>query len=168
MRYIALFILLPLCLFLAGCSSKPPALYNKQGRLWTLSQFKGNWVVLNYWAAWCESCRKEIPQLNAFYKQEPKQVALIGVNYDGIPVSGLKTVVNKLDIKYPVLATNPAKHFKLPTIPALPVTFIINPQGKIVKTLYGPNTVKKLDSLMASLQGHAFLVGIQDKGKGNI
>ncbi len=111
----------------------------------SLSALKGKWIIINYWAVWCDSCVKEIPELNHFYQHnQDKNILLFGVNYDHTPMPDL--------ILYPVLVEDPKKFFKLADVDVLPVTFIIDPQGKVVKSIIGPNTEKSLFKIMQILQ----------------
>jgi len=65
-------------------------------------ELTGKWVVLNYWALWCGYCRKEIPELNRFYKQNHyKDVVLIGYNYDGVSDDDLKMLLKKHKLNFP-------------------------------------------------------------------
>ncbi|EKD55219.1 MAG: hypothetical protein ACD_60C00024G0019 [uncultured bacterium] len=118
------------------------------------TELKGKWIILNYWAAWCESCMKEIPELNRFYQHHQTQnVVLYGVNYDQLPKKELTEAIQKTHIIFPVLLQNPEGIFALKNIEALPVTVVINPNGKMVKKIMGGNTEKSLDSLLADLGG---------------
>jgi thiol-disulfide isomerase/thioredoxin len=46
-------------------------------------QYRGRWIVLNYWAEWCKPCREEIPELNQLSRELADRVAVLGINYDG-------------------------------------------------------------------------------------
>ncbi len=143
-------LIVTLLIGLAGCS-KQPTFLDSHGARWSLQDFQGKWILLNYWAAWCGECRKEIPALNQFYQTHQKSnVRLVAVDYDNSTLDSLKKQAETFGIKYPILLHNPAKHFKLGTIPALPVTFLISPQGKVVKRLFGPHTAEQLDQIVAS------------------
>lgn len=148
-RYKA-FLLVLICFCFVGCAGSQPTFQDSQGHLWHLSDFQGKWLVLNYWASWCHACRQEIPALNAFYKkhQHNKKVQLVAVNYDGASLAQLEKMARAFNIHYPLLVKNPAKHFHLGAIPALPVTFIINPAGKVVKKLFGPHQSVTLNKIV--------------------
>ncbi|CAM3053232.1 thiol-disulfide oxidoreductase [Legionella steigerwaltii] len=111
------------------------------------SSLKGKWVLINYWAGWCKTCIDEIPELNRFYrKHENDPVVLFAVNYDGLPIHKQKKLIQKFNILYPSLASDPALALGLGDIIGVPVTFIINPQGELVDTLYGGQDIKTLDT----------------------
>ncbi|MGL5741638.1 MAG: TlpA disulfide reductase family protein [Legionella sp.] len=118
-----------------------------QGHTIPFSSLKGKWVLINYWAGWCATCIDEIPELNRFYQKHKKgPVALFAVNYDGLPVGKQKRLIKNLHILYPSLTTDPAFALGLGDIVGVPVTFIINPQGKIVDRLYGGQSIQTLDA----------------------
>ncbi len=144
-------ILCLLCSSIAmGCTQEGSVLHDTKGNPISTAELKGKWVIINYWADWCESCVKEIPELNHFYQNNhDKNIVLLGVNYDRMPMSDLQIAIHKTHIAYPVILEDPAATWALNDIEALPVTFIIDPQGKVVKKILGANTEQ---SLLAAMQ----------------
>jgi thiol-disulfide isomerase/thioredoxin len=123
------------------------ALTDTQGRTVNPDDWRNKWVIINYWADWCDPCLEEIPQLNLFYQRHHDQVILYGVNYDDLSGNRLLAAMRSLHIEFPVLQTDPAKQLKLPSFAVLPTTFILNPEGKMVKRLSGPQTAARLEEL---------------------
>lgn len=133
----------------ASNSQAEVLLQDLHGQNTSLSSLKGKWVVINYWASWCKTCVAEIPEFNRFYhnhKNDP--VALFAVNYDALPANEQKDLVKKLHINYPNLLNNPARELSLGDITGVPVTFIFNPEGKLVESLYGGQTARGLDKVI--------------------
>lgn len=148
-------ILIILCsLLLISCSQdNGPVLHDTEGKPVQLSKLKGKWVIINYWADWCGSCVYEMPELNDFYQHnQDKNIAFYGVNYDHLPLSELKEAVKKTEIEFPVLVEDPNQAWHLDDVFVLPMTFIINPKGKLVKTIVGPNSEKSLLDTLQTLQ----------------
>lgn len=142
-----------LCLSMTSCSHSNSTLHDTEGNALGIQQFKGKWIIINYWAAWCEGCVKEIPELNNFYQHNHNNnIVLLGVNYDHIPMPDLNEWVNKERISYPVVVEDPSTVFKLTDVDVLPMTFIIDPHGVVVKSIAGPNTEKSLTDILHSLQ----------------
>lgn len=108
-----------------------------------LASLQGQWVVVNYWAKWCKPCIKEIPELNALGEKYP-QVAVFGVNYDGVTGEELAQQVGELNIAFPILPQDPAAELGTARPVVLPTTLILNPDGKLVHTLVGPQTLESL------------------------
>lgn len=111
----------------------------------SLSELRGKWVFINYWASWCHSCIDEIPELNRFYEDNRNNnIALFAVNYEMLPLDIQQQLIKKLDIRYPSLKRDPANDLQLGDIRGLPVTFVFNPEGKLINTLYGGQTYNAL------------------------
>lgn len=147
-RIRCLLLLLLVCLGLTACDHHPITnnviLHDDTGKIYLLNNYPGKWIIINYWASWCEPCFEEIPQLNAFYQRHHNQVLLFGVNYEHLEPSRLAALASKMQINYPVLESDPAAIFAIGDVPNLPATYIINPAGKVVKTLYGKQTERSL------------------------
>ena len=88
-----------------------------------LSDYRGKWVVVNYWATWCPPCLTEIPELVDFHEDhKDKDAVVVGVNFENIGVNGLKQFVDEYFMNYPVLRTKPGPNSALGPIPGLPPT----------------------------------------------
>jgi thiol-disulfide isomerase/thioredoxin len=117
----------------------------------TLEQFRGEWLVINYWAVWCKPCIKEIPELNTL--DSLPGVAVVGVNYDGVTGDDLAGQVQKLKIDFPILASDPATRLGIARPSVLPTSLLIDPGGKLQATLLGPQTAESLQAAMAGSTG---------------
>ncbi len=129
-------------LLFVGCtsSSQSNSFKDTQGDVIKFSNLQGKWAVINYWATWCHSCVGEIPQLNSFYERYKSKVLVLGVNYDSLDKNKLKQAIEKFHIKFPVLMRDPRKVLNLDDAGVVPTTYIINPKGRVVKQLLGPQT----------------------------
>ena len=108
-----------------------------------LDSFRGQWLVINYWAQWCKPCIKEIPELNTLDQQYP-QVTVLGVNYDGATGEDLAAQLEKLGVEFATLATDPASQLGTLRPVVLPTTLILDPAGQLSATLVGPQTLATL------------------------
>jgi len=125
-----------------------PILTTITGEHIDFNHLKRKWVLINYWANWCEPCKKEIPELNSFAKNH-KNVYMVGVNYDGVDNHHLIELIAKNEIHYFNSLTDPVQSLGLGDIPGLPVTFVFNQKGKLRKTLFGPQTDKSLEKALS-------------------
>ena len=108
-----------------------------------LEDFRGQWVVINYWAQWCAPCIKEIPELNTLDAQYA-QVTVLGVNYDGASGAELEQQRRQLGVTFASLEADPAAQLGTPRPVVLPTTLILDPAGQLVTTLVGPQTLESL------------------------
>ncbi|MGC1183518.1 TlpA disulfide reductase family protein [Legionella sp.] len=130
----------------ASISQADVLLKDMQEHTIPFSSLKGRWILINYWAMWCKTCIAEIPEFNRFYhKHENEAVALFAVNYDGLPLFKQNNLIQKLNIQYPSLSSDPALALGLGDIVGVPVTFIFNPKGELVNTLYGGQNLSSLE-----------------------
>lgn len=103
------------------------------------------WLVINYWAVWCAPCRAEVPELNQMHRDLSDQgVRVLGVNYDQLQDAELLADSEALGIEFRVLSHDPAARFNLPATHGLPTTYIVNPQGEMVRQLQGEQTAQSL------------------------
>jgi thiol-disulfide isomerase/thioredoxin len=114
----------------------------------SLSEFRGNWVVLNYWATWCSPCRKEIPDLSAL-NQARDDIIVLGLAFEDTEVENFDAFLEEFHLSYRILLVDvyaPPEPFGAPKV--LPTTIILNPEGYAVKTYLGPVTREDLESFI--------------------
>lgn len=146
-------VVMGLCagLILAGCTEDVGV--DQYGRKVAAEQLEGQWLVINYWAEWCAPCRTEIPELNALAAQlKERQVRVLGVNFDGLQGAELGKAVQALGIEFTVLEEDPAARYQLPRSEVLPVTYIVDDQGKLRERLLGEQTAAGLMARLKVLQ----------------
>ncbi len=117
-----------------------------------LSDYRGQWVVVNYWATWCAPCRKEIPDLSAMHDARD-DITVLGLAYEDTEVAVFEEFLQDFPASYPIAIADvydPPAALGAPR--ALPTTFIVDPQGELVKTIIGPVTREQLEQAIADLQ----------------
>jgi thiol-disulfide isomerase/thioredoxin len=137
-------LLLPaLLIALSACGTKPDfeTLDGDSGRF---SDYRGRWVLVNYWAEWCKPCIVELPELKKFSDTHAGQAVVLTVNFDGADGDTLREQVRKLNIEVPVLLNDPAPLLGIERPQGLPTTFVFDPQGKLTATLAGEQTAESL------------------------
>ncbi|MDA8561998.1 TlpA family protein disulfide reductase [Gammaproteobacteria bacterium] len=121
------------------------SLIDSNGESVSKSFYKNKWIIVNYWADWCDTCVNEVPELNKFYNNnKDKNMIIFGINYDNLPNVSLRKAIKKTGIKFPVLQQDPSVTWGLSEVTVLPTTFIISPEGDVVRKIIGPNTEKSL------------------------
>lgn len=101
--------------------------------------FRGQWLVLNYWATWCGPCRDEMPELVKF-QADNENVQILGIAYEDADVEKLINFANDFAVNYPLLTMdvyNPPE-FAVEGGMGLPTTIVYNPEGMRHKKHMGP------------------------------
>ena len=117
-------------------------LQQTNGSQLSLHDLQGRIVVLNFWASWCGPCVQEIPSFSEFARANP-DIAVIGVNVEGIDISKAARLATRLDIQYPVVVAD-SQTQKAYDISTLPTTVVIGPDGQIWRAHVGGLKLKDL------------------------
>jgi thiol-disulfide isomerase/thioredoxin len=146
-------VMIAVVLITAGDASADPvdyALPDLQGHSRSLADYRGKWVIVNYWATWCPPCQEEIPDLVDFHERhKSKDAVVLGINFEDIGTKQLQSFVDSYLISYPVLQSEPLLSTPLGEVPGLPTTYIIAPDGTPVARQVGPVTGEQLDAFIA-------------------
>ena len=126
-------------LAVAGCGER-------RGPLDPIGEHLGDWVLVNYWAEWCKPCIHEVPELNKLDGEEG--ITVLGVNYDGVTGDALAAQIDALDIAFAQLPADPAPELGIDRPQVLPTTVVIDPDGRRVAALVGPQTAETLREAM--------------------
>jgi thiol-disulfide isomerase/thioredoxin len=140
------FFLIILCssYLLTGCAPDAVDIY---GRPIRISDYRGKWVVINYWATWCSPCIAEIPDLNKLARYYKGKVVVLGVNISNLTNQELKDLREDYEVEYPFLSHFPIEKWG-GEYENIPVTYILNPKGKLYQTLTGPQTLANFQAIM--------------------
>ena len=150
-RLIIVWLLSVAPLLTAMAEGKPVfSLPDTQGKVHTLSQYAGKWVVINYWATSCPPCIKEIPQLTKFHeKHKDGDAVVLGVDFEDISLAWLKDFMDSMSMSYPVLRSDPSQQVTpFGVVIMLPTTFIISPAGELVAHQAGAVTAADLEAFI--------------------
>ncbi len=116
-----------------------------QGERLTWKELEGEWVVLNYFAEWCAPCLREVPELNHFNEQAQGQgIRLFAASFDALNKTELQRIQSQYDMRFALIQTEPVPLMPVNKPQQLPATFLISPEGKVVKTLLGEQTSESL------------------------
>ena len=109
----------------------------------------GNWRLINYWALWCTPCREEIPELNRL--DELPDITVLGVNFDGKRGEEREQHRAALGIRFAGLSADPATGLGITPPQVLPTTLVVDPEGRWVTSLVGPQTATNVIEALAEL-----------------
>lgn len=135
-------------LLVSSCDKAP--FTDTQGQPVALSSKNNQWLVLNFWAEWCDPCRDEIPELNAL--ADSGEIRVVGMDFDDSQGDDLKRKIKELGITFPVINESPLTALNSKPPQVLPATYLINPKGELVKTLFGPQTKESLGNQVKKLK----------------
>jgi thiol-disulfide isomerase/thioredoxin len=105
------------------------ALQSRDGAKVSPAQFKGDVVMINFWATWCVPCRQEMPKLEALYQRYNKLgFKLLAVNVENNP-DGVKKWLAETPVTFPVLFDTKSEVSKLYKVETMPTTVIVAKDG---------------------------------------
>ena len=107
------------------------------GRTITSDDLRGKVTLVNFWATWCGPCRAEIPDLIKLQARYPDHLQVIGVSTDEGPVQIVEDFATEFGINYPIVIHTPELNRAFPGVMALPTSFIVDPEGRVVRTHVG-------------------------------
>jgi thiol-disulfide isomerase/thioredoxin len=103
-----------------------------------LSDLRGKAVLLNFWATWCSPCKIEMPWFIEFQQQYgPRGLQIVGVAMDDSSKEDIAKFAKEMGVNYPVLLGKEAVGDEYGGVPALPESFFIGRDGKIVDKIVG-------------------------------
>jgi peroxiredoxin len=116
---------------LAGQEAPDFVLKSASGANMRLSEYRGNVVMINFWATWCGPCRQEMPLLDDLYSRyERVGFSLLGVNIDDDSSRAME-MAEELGVSFPVLFDERKEVSKLYQVEAMPVTVLVDREGKV-------------------------------------
>ncbi len=143
-------VLMAWCLAGLAMAGADFALPDLHGKVHHLSDYRGRWVLVNYWATWCPPCREELPELEVLHDAEGKGPVVLGVNLEDIDKAALSAFVDEQFLSYPILlaGARPAHGQLLGPINGLPTSYLISPEGKVVARQEGPVTARDIEDFI--------------------
>ena len=117
-----------------GESAPAISLADLSGKMLRLADFRGQVVLVNFWASWCPPCKDEIPGFQKVYlAYEGKGFAVIGVAINDVTISDIKA----LNMLFPVIIANDRVKHDYGDVAHPPVSFLVGKDGKIIKKVKG-------------------------------
>jgi peroxiredoxin len=122
---------------LEGQQAPDFALKSATGENLRLSEYRGDVVMINFWATWCGPCRQEMPLLDELYTRYQRVgFNLLGVNIDDDSGRAMK-MIDELGVNFPVLFDARKEVSKLYEVEAMPVTVLVDREGKVRHVHHG-------------------------------
>lgn len=140
------FVLCLLCLALPAAGAEF-TLTDAQGHAHRLSDYRGKWVLVNFWATWCPPCLDEIPELQRLFESRG-DLMVIGVAMEYRKPQEVIDFAEKMFITYPVVLGNEKIARQIGWKSGLPTSYIYNPEGELVKIRVGPVNPPDIEQLI--------------------
>jgi peroxiredoxin len=115
----------------------------------SLGSLRGQAVLINFWATWCEPCRVEMPDLEAIHqKYRERGLRVLAVNL-GEPPELIQQWIDEFGLTFDILLDEQQEIAALYYIRGQPTTYVISPEGIVVHIFYGATNREALEAAIA-------------------
>jgi peroxiredoxin len=121
----------------------------------SLDQYKGKYLLINFWATWCGPCKVEMPSLEALYQRfKSDNFDIVAISNDMFGQTVVEPYVKAHNLSFTFLLDQQLKVSYQYGVVSLPTTFLIDPQGNIIGAMHGaedwaePGTLQYFDNLL--------------------
>ena len=116
-------------------------------------KWAGKVVLVNFWATWCPPCREEIPELLELKKEYKDRLEIVGISEDDDPPESVLKFARQKGMTYPIVMATGELIDSYGGVPALPTTFLIDTQGRVVQKHSGLYPIETYQLEIRSLLG---------------
>ena len=156
--------------FASNPQPAPPFLVNAlDGEMISTADWHGKVVLVNFWATWCPPCREEIPALIRLQDQYKDRLQIVGISMDDEDQANrVAEFAKQSGINYPIVMASPEMIAEYGGVPALPTSFVVNPNGGVVQKhvgLHEPAEYEAEVRALLALPVNAKVETFEDKGE---
>lgn len=117
----------------------------------SLADYRGSWVLVNFWASWCDPCREEAPALEEFQRRYGSDsFTVLGIDTQDLSDDG-REFVERYGLSYPQLHDGDGDHADEYGTTGVPENYLVDPQGNVRLLVVGPITAERLRDEVAPL-----------------
>ena len=143
-------LFLGLSLFIFATTSMAFDLIDSRGKHHRLAEYKGKWVLVNFWATWCPPCLEEIPDLVSLHDNKKNKLVVLGIAMDYRDPKDVLNFAEQQMISYPIILGDQQVASQVGRLTGLPTTYLYDPQGKQVA--YNVGALSR-ESVLAYISG---------------
>lgn len=123
-------------------------LQDMDGHRQRLADYRGKWVLVNFWATWCPPCLAEVPELVSLHNaHKDKDLVVIGIAMDSTPES-VAEFARRKKISYPLVLGTEKSALQIGEVEVLPTSFLYGPDGKKVTKQVGELTQESVEAFL--------------------
>jgi peroxiredoxin len=120
-----------------------------------LSRYRGQLVLLNFWASWCPPCREEMPLFSRWHREfNARGFQVIGVSMDD-DAEEVKKFLAAYPVTYPIVMGDAKFAGQFGGVLGLPLSYLIDAQGRVVARYQGEADLAKMEARVRELLGRA-------------
>jgi thiol-disulfide isomerase/thioredoxin len=123
-----------------------------EGGTASIADLRGSVLIVNFWGTWCVPCRREIPELVELHEAyADRDVEIIGIAVDSGEADEIRTFADRYGVQYRLWMTDMATALEDFQSVGYPFTLVIDREGGVVNTYYGPQTLEALSAEIDAL-----------------
>ena len=119
-----------------------------------LAEARGSATIINFWATWCQPCRREMLELQRLYERHAGKLRILAVNLDE-SAETVRRWVEQLELTYDALLDNDGSVWQRYQVRGLPTTYLLDADHRIRRLYYGPVRYEELQEALMSLNREA-------------
>lgn len=140
-------LLAALAAFVPSAAAESFTLTDAAGKTHRLSDYRGKWVIVNFWATWCPPCLEEIPDLVSITESR-KDVQVLGIAMEFQDAAQVLQFAEGMFVNYPIVLGDAKAAAQIGQVSGLPTTFIFDPGGALASRHQGKLTRRQIEQLM--------------------
>ena len=136
-------------LWVSAASAEGFNFKDTKGKVHRLADYKGKWVLINFWATWCPPCLEEMPALQQLHETR-KDLVVIGIAMEYQDVAYVKQFADDLLVSFPIVLGDRKIAAQIGKVPGLPTTYLYNTEGQIAAYHVGALTREAVERYIDS------------------
>jgi cytochrome c biogenesis protein CcmG/thiol:disulfide interchange protein DsbE len=119
-----------------------------------LDDYRGGWVLVNFFATWCAPCKAELPELSKFVQDHPSGASVVSVSFDeNDRAKAISDFFASAEATWPVIAEGNGSIALDYGVIKLPESYLVAPNGRVVLKINGGVQAAQLESFISKAEG---------------